>query len=237
MRNSFKFILCVISADVIIIAIVFLINLTGTFSSAPSNHSKVIKNHETDQTTILSENASHSDINPDTVKDSEDVTNADITFDETETDEQTTEEPTTLPENSFVVMNTTSKVYLRSEASTGGKIICEIPSNSYGSVISKEGSWTKVSYDGKTGYIFSEYILTGSSANDYVNELNSAKIKITSACNIRNIPELSSPVTGNTTTGTEYQYIKELSNDDWFAIILEDGSTAYISTGYATIIQ
>lgn len=237
MRNSFKFILCMISADIIVIAIIFLITLTGTFSSATPNNSEVLKNLETNQTTILSESASDSDIIPDIDNESENITYNDISSDETKTDETTTEEPTTLPENSFVVMNTTSKVYLRSEASTGGKIICEIPSNSYGSIISKEGSWTKVNYDGKTGYVFSEYILTGSSANDYANELNSAKIKIISACNIRNVPELSSPVTGNTITGTEYQYIKELSNDDWFAIILEDGSTAYISTDYATIIQ
>lgn len=247
MRKSFKFILCMISADIIIIAIVFLLNLTGSFSKPVSKDSgkSSVAEAQTDtgadsQNNVTPAEPSTEIRTADTVEnttgftaDNETESLTDTTYETTT--EASTEETTTLPSDSFVVLNTTSKVYLRSEASTGGKIICEIPANSHGTIISTEGSWSKVKYDGHTGYVFTEYILTGTSANDYVSDLNSDKVKIDRSCNMRNVPDTSSPVIGNAIAGTEYKYIKEKSDDQWFAIILEDGSTAYISTGYATI--
>lgn len=247
MRKSFKFILCMISADIIIIAIVFLLNLTGSFSKPVSKDSgkSSVAEAQTDTGADSRNNVTPAEPSTeirtaDTVEnttgftaDNETESLTDTTYETTT--EASTEETTTLPSDSFVVLNTTSKVYLRSEASTGGKIICEIPANSHGTIISTEGSWSKVKYDGHTGYVFTEYILTGTSANDYVSDLNSDKVKIDRTCNMRNVPDTSSPVIGNAIAGTEYKYIKEKSDDQWFAIILEDGSTAYISTGYATI--
>ncbi len=247
MRKSFKFILCMISADIIIIAIVFLLNLTGSFSKPVSKDSgkSSVAEAQTDTGADSRNNVTPAEPSTeirtaDTVEnttgftaDNETESLTDTTYETTT--EASTEETTTLPSDSFVVLNTTSKVYLRSEASTGGKIICEIPANSHGTIISTEGSWSKVKYDGHTGYVFTEYILTGTSANDYVSDLNSDKVKIDRSCNMRNVPDTSSPVIGNAIAGTEYKYIKEKSDDQWFAIILEDGSTAYISTGYATI--
>lgn len=247
MRKSFKFILCMISADIIIIAIVFLLNLTGSFSKPVSKDSgkSSVAEAQTDTGADSRNNVTPAEPSTeirtaDTVEnttgftaDNETESLTDTTYETTT--EASTEETTTLPSDSFVVLNTTSKVYLRSEASTGGKIICEIPANSHGTIISTEGSWSKVKYNGHTGYVFTEYILTGTSANDYVSDLNSDKVKIDRSCNMRNVPDTSSPVIGNAIAGTEYKYIKEKSDDQWFAIILEDGSTAYISTGYATI--
>ncbi len=247
MRKSFKFILCMISADIIIIAIVFLLNLTGSFSKPVSKDSgkSSVAEAQTDTGADSRNNVTPAEPSTeirtaDTVEnttgftaDNETESLTDTTYETTT--EASTEETTTLPSDSFVVLNTTSKVYLRSEASTGGKIICEIPANSHGTIISTEGSWSKVKYDGHTGYVFTEYILTGTSANDYMSDLNSDKVKIDRTCNMRNVPDTSSPVIGNAIAGTEYKYIKEKSDDQWFAIILEDGSTAYISTGYATI--
>lgn len=247
MRKSFKFILCMISADIIIIAIVFLLNLTGSFSKPVSKDSGKSSVAEAQTDTGADSRNNVTPAEPSTeirTADTVENTTGFTTDNETEsltdttyetTTEASTEETTTLPSDSFVVLNTTSKVYLRSEASTGGKIICEIPANSHGTIISTEGSWSKVKYDGHTGYVFTEYILTGTSANDYVSDLNSDKVKIDRSCNMRNVPDTSSPVIGNAIAGTEYKYIKEKSDDQWFAIILEDGSTAYISTGYATI--
>lgn len=236
MRKSFKFILCMISADIIIIAIVFLLNLTGSFSKPVSKASGKSSIAEAQTDTGADSRNNVTPAEPSTeirTADNETESLTDTTYETTT--EASTEETTTLPSDSFVVLNTTSKVYLRSEASTGGKIICEIPANSHGTIISTEGSWSKVKYDGHTGYVFTEYILTGTSANDYVSDLNSDKVKIDRSCNMRNVPDTSSPVIGNAIAGTEYKYIKEKSDDQWFAIILEDGSTAYISTGYATI--
>ncbi|MDD6857468.1 SH3 domain-containing protein [Lachnospiraceae bacterium HCP1S3_C3] len=251
MRKSFKFILCMISADIIIIAIVFLLNLTGSFSKPVSKDSgkPSVAESQTDTGADSPNNVTPAEPSTeirtaDTVENTTEFTTDNETEYQTDitdesasetTTEASTEETTTLPSDSFVVLNTTSKVYLRSEASTGGKIICEIPANSHGTIISTEGSWSKVKYDGHTGYVFTEYILTGTSANDYVSDLNSDKVKIDRSCNMRNVPDTSSPVIGNAIAGTEYKYIKEKSDDQWFAIILEDGSTAYISTGYATI--
>lgn len=231
MRKSFKFILCMISADVVIISIVFLLNLTGAVSAKSDRADSSAEKTYAENTT--------GDLSEETAKISEEpaADEQSTTSGEALTDIDETSSSAESNEDLFVVINTSSKVYLRNEASTGGAILCEIPANSHGTVISAGNTWSKVKYNDQTGYVFTEYILTGESANDYINNVNSSRLIIDKSCNMRRVPDTSEPVIGNAIAGTEYQYIKESSDEQWYAIILEDGSTAYISTGYASLIN
>lgn len=215
MRKSLKFILCLISADIIIISIAFLCGLTGVFSTNEKS--------EKPKKTVLAQdkNSENTEVSSETISESDMETNSDT-------------ETTTIVER-FIVLNSTSKVYMRDDPSTNGKIICELPANTYGEILDTEGSWTKISFDNKTGYVFSEYIITGASAEDMIEQLNSSKVIINKSCNVRRVPDTNSPVIGNAAAGTIYQYIVSQSDEQWYAIIMPDGSTAYISTGYASI--
>lgn len=237
MPKIFKFILGLISADIVIIAIVFLLGLTGVIDSGNKKNTsvKVAKNdtYETESSTTNK----HSDKIPET-KDSAAATTDTAPSSSTEqlttdNDETTTKEISA--DNQFIVLKTTSKVYLREMPSTNGKIIKELSSNTYGDVISSSGGWTKVNYNGTTGYVYSEYLATGDSASDLIKQLNFSKITINSSCNMRHTPDTNAEVFGNAIAGTTYQYDASKSDENWYAIILPDSSIAYISTGYASV--
>lgn len=216
MRKSLKFILCLISADIIIISISLLCGLTGIFSTNEDSGrpDKTLSQHDETTADIVSE------------KNTSELESV------SETESETTAEPA---KERFYVLNSTSKVYMRDEPSSTAKALCELPANSYGDILDTEGSWTKISYDNKTGYVFSEYIITGASAEDMINQLSSSKITINRSCYIRSTPDTASPVIGNAPAGTVYRYIPSQSDEQWYAIIMPDGSAAYISTGYAGI--
>lgn len=215
MRKSLKFILCLISADIIVISISFLCGITGVFSTNDNSgkFDKTVLQH--DETTAIFE--------------------SDLESVQESVTETTSDNTSEITKERFFVLNSTSKVYMRDEASTSGKVMCELPANSYGDILDTEGRWTKISFEGKTGYVFNEYIITGASAEDMIARLSSSKVIINKSCNVRNVPDTNSPVIGNAAAGTIYPYITSQSDEQWYAIIMPDGSTAYISTGYASI--
>lgn len=249
MRTSFKLILCLVSSDIIIIAIVMLCSFTGVTpanNNSPKNPTKelvesvttkqvdesvTISSSETEQATILNED-NNLEVNSEITEMEQTLTINEELEITTTLNEATT---TAIPDNTFVVINSTSTVYLRESASTVSKSLCEIPVNSTGTVISKEDNWTKVEFNGQTGYIFSEYIVTGSSAADFIVNKNTNTVIINNTCYLRGTPDTSSPIIGNAPAGTEYQFIPEKSNEQWYAIIMADGSTNYISTGFASV--
>lgn len=225
MRNSLKFILWLISADIIIIAILFLSGLTGIFSNDKTKQINTAQNTKAESTEITSLETT----------DKESSSDAEITDDDEQSTGETTSQNTTEQNTTehFYVLNNTSKVYMRDEASTTGKVISELPADAHGDVISTDGSWTKVTYNGETGYIFSEYIITGASAEEMIKLSKNPKIIINKSCNVRREPDTDSPVIGQAAAGTVYNYIEASSDDLWYAIIMPDGSTCYISTEYA----
>lgn len=222
MRKSLKFILCLISADIIIISISFLCGLAGVFSTnddSGKSDKTVLQHNETTENIVPEKTSSE-------LESGYESTGEAVTG-------NTSDNTTEISKEHFFVLNSTSKVYMRDDASTNGKILCELPANTYGDILDTEGNWTKIFYDNKTGYVFSEYIITGASAEDMIQQLSSSKIIINKSCYIRNTPDTGSPVIGNAIAGTIYQYIVSQSDEQWYAIIMPDGSTAYISTGYA----
>lgn len=81
-----------------------------------------------------------------------------------------------LPLSSFEVSaakttkyTTTNALNLRATNSNLGKILATIPKNKAVTYISKSGSWYKVKYNGKTGWVSSKYIKTKSTTVKTVN--------------------------------------------------------------------
>lgn len=60
--------------------------------------------------------------------------------------------------NKIITYRTTADLNMRSGASTKHKKILTIPKGKSVSYISKSGSWYKVKYEGKTGYVSSKYL-------------------------------------------------------------------------------
>lgn len=227
MSKYYKTMLMIVSADIIVVAIMFLLSLTGT-----------VKYDKLESTTALSQqittitNETISSDNPETTVDVdiENTVPADTTLETINNNKETISST-----EQFIVLSTTSKVYLRKMPSTNSEIIKELSPDSYGNVISKDGKWTKVEYEGTTGYVYSEYLATGTTASDLINQLSVSKVVINKSCNMRHSPDTNDTVFGNAPAGQTYKYNKSESDENWYAIYLEDGSMAYISTSYASI--
>jgi hypothetical protein len=57
--------------------------------------------------------------------------------------------------------NISKPIRMRQAASTGSPIIAEIPQGSQADLLEGGGAWNRVSWEGKTGYVKSEYVVTG----------------------------------------------------------------------------
>lgn len=57
-----------------------------------------------------------------------------------------------------ISVKTTTGVNLRSAADKESEILATIPENTELTVIEEENDWVKVEYDGKTGYVYNEFV-------------------------------------------------------------------------------
>ncbi|MBO1005103.1 D-alanyl-D-alanine carboxypeptidase family protein [Pseudogracilibacillus auburnensis] len=80
--------------------------------------------------------------------------------------------PSKQPANQTTKYTTTTSLNLRSGASTKHKVLIVIPKGKQVTLISKHGTWFKVSYSGKTGYVSSEYLKLITSDNPVLSVKN-----------------------------------------------------------------
>ncbi|OCA84656.1 SH3 domain-containing protein [Bacillus sp. FJAT-27986] len=101
----------------------------------------------------------------------------------------------TTPATSTSVYTTTANLNLRKTASTRSVILTTIPKGKTVSYLSKSGSWYKVKYGTKTGYVSSSYIKVTnktSASTSASTTIKSTKYKTTSYLNMRSKATTSS---------------------------------------------
>ena len=94
-----------------------------------------------------------------------------------------------------------------------------------------QNGWSKVLYDGKTGYIKTEYLVAVGTQTE-TGEQNTVvgKVMVMSSVNIRGSADMEGNVLGKAYPGTSFDVIAK----DWngWTTILYNGKTAYIRTEY-----
>ena len=119
---------------------------------------------------------------------------------------------------------------LRSEPSTGSKVIDSAPKNECVVVIAKEGDWYKVNYNLQEGYMHENYVdvLTKENA-----ELGYGKVT-GNAVNLRNGPSTANRVVATASKGAKC-YIIGL-NDGWYKVIYGT-NICYIRSDYLELTE
>lgn len=115
-----------------------------------------------------------------------------------------------------------------------GKIIAKLPSNAGCDILdtSTEG-WYKIRSGKITGYVKSEYILTGQAAQDKAMQVAKLMaIANTDGVNVRSEPNTSSTIWTQISNSERYLVVSQ--QDGWVEIELDD-STAYISSDYVDV--
>lgn len=127
---------------------------------------------------------------------------------------------------------TTASLNLRSGASTKQKVILTIPKGKAVTYISKSGSWYKVKYNGKTGYVSSKYIkvtkvtTTKSSAKTSSNTIT---YRTTEALNMRTGASATKKLILTIPKGKSVSYISK--SGTWYKVKY-NGKTGYVSSKY-----
>lgn len=135
--------------------------------------------------------------------------------------------------------NATSKTYkttenlnLRSSASTSGKILVTIPKNKTVKYISKSGSWYRVQYGSKTGYVSSKYL---SEIKPTPPKPTAPVVKkyyyTTVNLNLRDKASTSGSLLMTILPNEKVEYVS--SHGDWYKVKY-DGKTGYVAKQYLT---
>lgn len=138
-----------------------------------------------------------------------------------------------------VTMQTTANLNMRSQASTKGKVLKTIPRGTKVSTDTKIGSWYKVSYKGKTGYVSGSYLklVTTKKATPKKpaptpvkeQKFSTKKYKTSASLNIRTLPSTKGKVLKTIPKGK--QVYSNTRSNGWYKVSY-GGKTGWVSGSY-----
>lgn len=133
------------------------------------------------------------------------------------------------------VSNVSNYLNVRDKASErDGKIIAKLPSNAGCDILeTTDDGWYKIRSGKITGYVKSEYILTGQQAEDKAMQVAKLMaIANTDGVNVRSEPNTESSIW--TQIASSEKFLVASQQDGWVEIELDD-STAFISSDYVDV--
>lgn len=129
------------------------------------------------------------------------------------------------------VSNVTSYLNVRNGAGTENKIIGKMPGGSACEILEEADGWYKIKSGDVTGYVSSDYILTGYDANIKAMETMETKLLVTAdVLNVRQEPSTDCSVSTKVNSG-EYLDILEDESNGWYKIDINN-LTGYVSAEF-----
>jgi cell wall-associated NlpC family hydrolase len=124
---------------------------------------------------------------------------------------------------------------VREEPNEKGKIIAKMPSKAAGDILETTADgWYKIQSGSITGYVKSDYILTGQAAKDEAMQVAELMaIVSTDMLNARSEPSTDSKIWTQISNNERYPVLKQI--DGWVEIELEEDSSAYVSTDFVDV--
>ncbi len=133
------------------------------------------------------------------------------------------------------ISNVNNYLNIRQEPKEDGKIIGKMTSKSAGEILetTEDGKWYKIKSGPITGYVSSEYILTGQAAKDEaLQEAKLMAIVSTDRLNARTEPTTDAPIWTQISNSERYNVLSQ--QDGWVEIEL-DTTSAYVATEYVDV--
>ncbi|WP_416420375.1 SH3 domain-containing protein [Priestia aryabhattai] len=143
----------------------------------------------------------------------------------------TTTAPTTPPAESTTYTVTASTLNVRSGAGTNYASIGSVTKGQKLSVMSKSGSWYKINYNGRTGYVSSDYVqASGTTTAPTTPPAESTTYTVTaSTLNVRSGAGTNYASIGSVTKGQKLSVMSK--SGSWYKINY-NGRTGYVSSDY-----
>ena len=118
---------------------------------------------------------------------------------------------------------TANDVNFRSGPSTSYSVIGQFDKGDKVEYLGESGSWVKVKYSNKTGYVYGDYVGDDTSSTTTTKYVNATSL------NVRSGPSTSYSIIGKLTNGTKVEVI---STSNGWSKINYDGQTGYVSSDY-----
>lgn len=157
----------------------------------------------------------------------------------TETDVQTTavgveEEDTTIcGYTNLGIANVEGNLNVREEASTDSEIVGKMQGNAGCEILETAGEWTKIQSGKVTGYVSSEFLVTGDEAAALAEEIKTTVATVnTTTLYVRAETNTDCSVIALVGDGEELEVLETL--DGWYKVAVDD-EEGYISADYVTI--
>ena len=112
---------------------------------------------------------------------------------------------------------------LRQKASTDAKVLGQYPTGTWVSVLEEGATWSKVTVDGKTGYMKSKYLATASKNTMYVRTNTGVGL------NLRTAPSMNGDIITSFQPGTAVTVLKKGSG--WYYVSVA-GLKGYMGSQY-----
>ena len=129
---------------------------------------------------------------------------------------------------------TTHALNLRATNSTKGKILLTIPKNKAVTYVSKSGSWYKVKYNGKTGWVSSKYIKKVTSTTPKAASTTKTVYKTTAALNLRTTNSTKGKVLLTIPKNKAVTYVSK--SGSWYKVKY-NGKTGWVSSKYIKTVK
>jgi cell wall-associated NlpC family hydrolase/SH3-like domain-containing protein len=124
---------------------------------------------------------------------------------------------------------------VREEPNENGKIIAKMPSKAAGNILeTTSDGWYKIQSGKVTGYVKSDFILTGQAAKDEAMQVAELMAVVnTDMLNARTEPSTDAKIWTQISNNEKYPVLKQI--DGWIEIELEENSSAFVSTDYVDV--
>jgi len=121
------------------------------------------------------------------------------------------------------------KLNLRQEPSLSAKVLDQYPTGTWMTVLSEEGEWSKVSVDGKTGYVMNKFLSSSSSDSTLYVRTNTGR-----GLNLRDEPSLEGNIITSFKPGTAVEVL--VRGSGWHKVRVGE-QIGYMSSQYLTSSQ
>ena len=174
-----------------------------------------------------------------------------LTEEDTDNTPDTPSDPTTPPatqepgQPQYARVTTVSgTLNLRKRASTSASIVSRIPQYAIVTVVEKIGTWTKVTYDGDTGYVMTTFLtfvenstpeVTPPAEDEEDNVILTAQV--TTQKGSLNMRKRASSSASILTTIPQYAYIQVLDRGSTWSKVTYNGYTGYVMTSFLTFVS
>ena len=127
-------------------------------------------------------------------------------------------------------------VNIRTEATTDSEVVGKINDGVVGDVVSVDGDWVEISSGAVSGYVKSEFIITGDEAYEYAEDYKTVLATVNDdSVNVRSKASKEADVIETAYEGTKYVVVEETDVDnDWVCVEVVDGK-GYINSDFVEV--